>query len=565
MVPIKESDVLPDTLVAGPSEAREPHGDAERAALRLEEAALREAILRREVAKLTADRRRLINQLDSRPEPLPVPPPAPVPAPQDTIAHLELLARIEQLEASLAAKDGLIRALYTSTSWRLMAPVRLLAGWLRNGKAPSVEEALAATNLPPVALKALPPPSLPAEPEIIPSAEELPLEDVLPPVALAAKSEGSLGEIIIVSDHLPLFDRQSGGLRLRTLIGLVANLGWTVTFCSYLPQGCPDALESDAARERYEQALLQFGVSRITYGLDGMREVMRSLGENLRLAFVSFPIVATEVIPIIRTHCPWARVIFDTVDLHFVRVGREAALKDSPGLRREAEELRELEFSCIRMADVTVTVSEDERRLLLDYLPDVVVETLPNIFVQPPREAPGPEYRRNLMFLGGFQHQPNIDAVVWFVSAILPLIRQQAPDVIFRVVGSNPPKEVDALGDRPGVEIVGYVEDLQPYFDAARVFVAPLRYGAGMKGKVGQAMINGLPVVSTPVGAEGMGAEDGVHLLVADDVAAFAEHVLSLLKDDALWRVLQTEGHSLIEGTLSERAVSEKVARLFHV
>jgi glycosyltransferase involved in cell wall biosynthesis len=289
------------------------------------------------------------------------------------------------------------------------------------------------------------------------------------------------------------------------------------------------------------------------------------MGRSVQFAFVSFPVVAKEVIPILRIFCPWARVIFDTVDLHFLRVGREAELRDSPSLRRDAAAMREVEFSCMRMADVTLTVSEEERALLLGLLPDVVVEILPNIFEMSRHEPPGLEARQGLMFLGGFQHLPNIDGIGWFMAKIWPLLRARRPDLTLCIVGSSPTAEILALGAVPGVEVLGYVEDLAPVYGAARVCVAPLRYGAGMKGKVGQSMAYGLPVVTTSIGAEGMGVEDGVHLLVADAAESFGDSVLTLLDDDALWRRLRREGRLLVERTLSEPALAHRVAELFRV
>jgi hypothetical protein len=258
-------------------------------------------------------------------------------------------------------------------------------------------------------------------------------------------------------------------------------------------------------------------------------------------------------------------VLYDTVDLHFLRMERQAALTGSLPLQRDAQAMRELELACLRSADVTLAISEPERQLLLDLVPEVVVETLPNVFMTPKAPPPGIIGRQGLLFLGGFWHQPNADAVLWFADQILPLIRAEVPEVVFRIAGSNPTREVVALGDRPGIEVLGYVPDLTPILDAARVFVAPLRFGAGMKGKVGQAMISGLPVVATGIGAEGMGVEDGRHLLVADEPQDFADRVVTLLREDALWQRLQEQGRALIEATLSEAAIAERLARLFHV
>lgn len=492
---------------------------------------LREALLRREVARLTAERNRLQDRLAGQPAL------AWHPDPQDAA----------YLRHRIAAKDALIRALHASTSWRVTAPLRRLADFLRQTRPPSVDSAIAETDRPPAGS-----PSLSCA--------------LTQPGILRGRPSGTcIGEVLVVADHLPLFDQQSGGLRLKTLIGMIARLGWRITFGSFVPEEGPGPLATEAGRQRYEAVLTDSGVSGFAYGLDGIRHFLAARGGRMRFALVSFPGVASDVIPLVRGLCPWARVFYDTVDLHFLRMERQAALTENPALRRDARAMRERELACFRTADVTLAVSEPERQLLLDLVPEIVVETLPNIFETPQGPPAGIEGRRDLLFLGGFWHQPNVDAVLWFTDEILPLIRAEVPEIIFQIAGSNPTREVVALGDRPGIEVLGYVPDLKPIFDAARVFVAPLRFGAGMKGKVGQAMISGLPVVATGIGAEGMGVEHGRHLLVAEAPEDFAAHVVTLLREDALWLSLQQQGQVLVEATLSERVVRERLARLFHV
>src|SRR5262249_38799860 len=142
--------------------------------------------------------------------------------------------------------------------------------------------------------------------------------------------------------------------------------------------------------------------------------------------------------------------------------------------------------------------------------------------------------RGSLLFVGGFQHAPNADAVLWFVREVRPRLLRIVPDIEVVLVGSSPPPEIRAFVESIGVRLTGYVPDTAPYLDRAWVSIAPLRYGAGMKGKVGEAMAAGLPVVTTSIGAEGMELEDGVTALVADTPEAFAEAVRRLCTDDAL-------------------------------
>jgi hypothetical protein len=533
----------PDAIVSdGPATgvwSGDSLGEAAASRSEIAAAALREAALRQEVARLTRERNRLLG-------------PGGAFAPQVAERRADpaspsLRARASDA-ARLAAKDALIRGLYQSRSWRAAAPLRAIAALFGRGAAPTLEAALASTD----AAVATPDGSV-ATPAM--------------PPCLRQRPEGrSRGDVLVVAPHLPLFDRQSGGLRLKSLIGLIASLGWRVTFCASCPADFgPGVLAEPQGRAAYEGVLRDVGVVRFVYGIDGIRTFLIEAGGEMRYAFIGFPDVALETIPIVRAHCPWARVIFDTVDLHFLRLEREAVLRADAGCLREAGRLRQIEMACLRSADVTIAVSEDERRILLDLAPEAVVETLPNVFRVPADLPPGPEGRHGLLFVGGFWHVPNGDAVLWFVEQVWPLVRAQAPDLVFRIAGADPTPEVLALGQLPGVEVLGHLPDLAPLFDRSRVFVAPLRFGAGMKGKVGQSLVHGLPVVATPVGAEGMGLEDGRHLLVAETAEDFADRVLALLRDDALWARLQRDGRALIQATLSEDAVARRLEALFHV
>ena len=145
----------------------------------------------------------------------------------------------------------------------------------------------------------------------------------------------------------------------------------------------------------------------------------------------------------------------------------------------------------------------------------------------------------------------------YFVKEILPLIRQDIPGVVFYMVGSNITETVQALASQD-VVAVGYVPDLTPYLDGCRVFVAPLRYGAGMKGKIGQSMGFGLPVVTTSIGAEGMGLIDGEH-----SPAAFARAVVRLYTDDLLWERTSLNALLHIKSNFSKAVVQTKLAQIF--
>jgi glycosyltransferase involved in cell wall biosynthesis len=170
--------------------------------------------------------------------------------------------------------------------------------------------------------------------------------------------------------------------------------------------------------------------------------------------------------------------------------------------------------------------------------------------------------RHDLVFVGGFRHPPNADAVLWFAREAFPRIRAALPDVRFHCIGGDVPREIAALSTEPGIVVHGHVPDIDPYMDGCRVAVAPLRYGAGVKGKVNLSMAHGQPVVATPCAVEGMHLADGEDVLVADGADAFADAVLRLYRDEPLWERLAAGGLANVAKHFSADAARDVVRRL---
>ena len=227
--------------------------------------------------------------------------------------------------------------------------------------------------------------------------------------------------------------------------------------------------------------------------------------------------IAAPHIEAIRTFAPQARFVFDTVDLHFLREERLAELNDSAMGKATARARRDAELALIRKADATLVVSPVEKELLAGLAPDARVDVLTNIHEYCGDGKPFAE-RHGIVFIGGFQHPPNTDAVLWYAKEILPLVRKRLPGVVTTIVGSKVPETIRALA-ADDLAVVGWVPDVAPYFEGCRVSIAPLRYGAGVKGKVNLAMSYGLPVVATAPSVEGMFLTPGEDVLVADDAA----------------------------------------------
>jgi glycosyltransferase involved in cell wall biosynthesis len=213
----------------------------------------------------------------------------------------------------------------------------------------------------------------------------------------------------------------------------------------------------------------------------------------------------------------------------------------------------------MRSSDLVATVSDEEARVVSRLVPGVRTVVLPTVHDVPSVEPPGFDGRSGMVFIGGFLHDPNVDGMMWFVRDIMPTIESAEKHLV--ILGSDPPESIMALGS-PEVDVTGYVEDADPYFNAAAVFVAPLRYGAGVKGKIGHAMSRGLPVVTTSIGAEGIGIIDGVHGLIRDDAESFAAAVAEVSSNRELWGRLSQAGLELVRSTLGRECMRERLRGL---
>jgi len=190
--------------------------------------------------------------------------------------------------------------------------------------------------------------------------------------------------VLVAADAPPMFDKQSGGLRLYNLIRIFCEMDCRVVFVSQCGQDYFTGIAGSAEQQkRYEGLLYAAGVERVVYGPEEAEYLIRELGSELSWAFLSFPNVADQFIPRIRAHAPWATVMYDMVDFHSLRKSREANLRSDAALQAEAERMRQIELTNAKAADVTVAISDSERQQLLAIDPNLVVEVIPNVFDLP--------------------------------------------------------------------------------------------------------------------------------------------------------------------------------------
>jgi ubiquinone biosynthesis protein Coq4/LmbE family N-acetylglucosaminyl deacetylase len=358
-------------------------------------------------------------------------------------------------------------------------------------------------------------------------------------------SGSDTGRILVIDWKAPTPDRDSGSYRMRMILEILATA----------EPGRIDFIGDCLAESHiYTDSLTDLGIQVIVGESAALTHLM-SHGGEYRAAWISRPEITERYLPMVRAFAGRARVFYDTVDLHWVRFTRASQFGENPKeLEAVADRYHRLELANARAADVTIAITQEERAILMEQDPKLVVTVVPNVHPLYPCLTQVAD-RRDLFFIGGFNHAPNVDAVHYFITDILPLVHQFFPEVRFHIVGSNMPESIRELAS-PLIDPVGYVPDVEPWFEQSRVFVAPLRHGAGMKGKVGQSLSYGLPVVTSSVGAEGISLFDGVNALIADEPVLFAEAIRRLYSDDALWKRISEAGQELIR----ERFSKEKVA-----
>jgi glycosyltransferase involved in cell wall biosynthesis len=345
--------------------------------------------------------------------------------------------------------------------------------------------------------------------------------------------------ILVVDTFVPFDDRDAGSRRLLRIMHAMRELGYHAIFVS----------EDGVAHQPYASRLRQSGVELVEHG-GSAGDCIRELSPRIDIAWICRPELCERYLPIVRE--AGMAVVYDTVDLHHLRLRRATAFSPQ---RNDWEAMEKRELHLASQADATVVTSDVERALLHEGGIDAYV-----VPVIEPLRPPSVSWaaRRDLLFVGNYTHEPNVDAALWLCAEIMPLVWKRLPDVRVTLAGAEPTRAVRALANRR-VVVRGYVPNLEPLFDDVRVVVAPLRYGAGVKGKIVQALAHGIPTVTTSVGAEGIGLIDGCDAAIADDAAAFADAVVALYTGAALW--IATGAAALVAARrFTPEAVRPKVA-----
>jgi O-antigen biosynthesis protein len=361
------------------------------------------------------------------------------------------------------------------------------------------------------------------------------------------------GKVLVVDWRVPTPDYDGASLRLLNLVLMFQSLRYEVTFVAEYPEAWPphtDHVVKDTENLRDAGVKVFPGVP--------LECLQRSGGQYDVVVLSGGVQIAERYIDYARKHAPQALVLFDTVDLSFIRYYREAKTTGNARQLRRAVDLKRRELTVALQADRTLVVSPVEKELLERECAGIQVHAVSNIHeVRPPVEPFAA--RKDVLFVGTFEHPPNVDAVLHYLDDIHPLVGKLLVGVRIFIIGNRPPPSLRERGGG-GIVITGHVPDLTPYFDRCRLSIAPIRFGAGVKGKVLMSMSHGVPVVASAVAAEGMHLVDRHDVLIADEPGAFCAAMVALHRDEELWNRLSANGLGTVAREFSFESARRRLA-----
>lgn len=362
---------------------------------------------------------------------------------------------------------------------------------------------------------------------------------------------------LIIEETLPTPDKDSGSVRMIAMIRGLQQLGYKVTFW-------PNDMKP---KSPYVTQMQQMGVE-VAYGSIDFMQFARHYASFYDLVIMSRPEICAKYINICKAHFTNAKLVYDTVDLHYVRLARQAEVEKSnaEALLEQSRWFRVLEHGLMERTDATLVVSEKEVEILRGEGVQENILVVSNIHsIKEAAYSVGFEDRKDVVFVGNYAHLPNRDAALWLINDIWPNVYKLDSSAKLHLVGANLPDDLNVkLQKAKNVVVHGFLtdEELANLLTHTRVFVAPLRYGAGVKGKIGQAIEYGIPVVSTAIGAEGMHLSNNKNAFVSDDAKEFAQQTTTLLNNKKTWEAYQKNAKSVITTHFSLDAAKKSLELL---
>jgi len=364
--------------------------------------------------------------------------------------------------------------------------------------------------------------------------------------ALRSTAAGRPGHALVIDDRVPVFERDAGSNAVLDHMRALRRMGFAVGFAaSYAGStGTSRRLETEGFK--------------VYAGPEyaSVADALHRHGRELALVYLHRVSNAARYANLVRQLCPQARIIYSVADLHWLRLERQARVEASLTLMAEARNCKTRELSAAKMADAVITHSTYEATLLGEAITAEKVHVVP--WSVQPRKAQGAwQERRGIAFIGDYRHVPNRDAAAWLIDEIMPLVWEQNPDITCTLVGADMPAELRQRAKDDRIAVQGHVADLNQVFDRVRLTVAPLRYGAGVKGKVLASLAAGMPCVMTPIAAEGLSLPPALDPIVADTATDLATLICHLHLDSAANEMFAAAGLDLVGRQFCESRVDE--------
>jgi GT2 family glycosyltransferase len=362
--------------------------------------------------------------------------------------------------------------------------------------------------------------------------------------------------IVVIDHYVPFYDQDAGSRSTYLYVKSMAEAGLNVKFlpANFYPH------------RPYTNTLEQLGIE-VLYGETHARDWKKWFRENAQyidVVYLHRPHITEDFVDELNTLNPRPRLIYFGHDLHYLRTQREAEVLGDSDLRVESEEWKKRELAIFGKVDKVYYPSQVEVDEVKRISPETNVMAIPLYLLDKPDPADyRHEERRGLLFVGGFGHAPNEDAVIWFTSKVMPQLVEADPSICLHIVGSRVPESVQSLAS-DNILVHGFVsdEDLQTLYREARLCIVPLRYGAGVKGKVLEALQAGIPIVTTTIGAEGLPEAETV-MAIANKAPKMIEETLSLYNSPEQCSKYLTRYPDYIERNFSQKEVQRVIERDF--
>ena len=363
--------------------------------------------------------------------------------------------------------------------------------------------------------------------------------------------------ILIIDHYVPHFDKDAGSRTIYQYIELFVKLGYNVKFLG----------DNFYKHEPYTELLQQMGVE-VLYGVWYLKHWQDWIKENsaqLDFVYLHRGHIASKYVDFIKENTA-AKIVYNAVDFSFLRELRQYAITKDPQYLRQANQSKTREMNIFNLSDVIITISEHEKAVLKQQLPHKQITVIPTFIYDeefPLSKNNNFNSRTDITFVGGFKHEPNEDGILWFLEKIYPILQKTIPKTRINIIGSGPTEKILKF-QSDLINVTGFVsdEELKEYYSKTRVIIAPLRFGAGVKGKIIEAIAEGIPTVTTVVGAEGIPESKNI-LKITNSEEKFASKILSIYQDKKTWEQIRNDEINYSNKLLSASYAQKIIKKIF--